>query len=300
MLRPAGQRSSALFRCLSSRLGQATCSNNPTYQNNVNYSNHANYSKQSSRPSHFESVDQQEVNKFDKFSTDQYNWYTSELTRPLRNLNKLRVPLIREQLLADRRFRQEPVNGQLPLDKFRLLDVGCGGGLLSECLARLGAHVTAIDANENNIRFAREHLDRVGQSIAGRLDYVHSDLDQLAARSGSPESGSSESRPSGSRSSEGDSSANQPAQFDGIVASEILEHVNSVETFVENCSKLLKEDGLLFVTTINQTAQAYLFAILLAENVLKLAPKNTHQYDKLVLLNGLSLLLEKSKFVFRM
>lgn len=84
-------------------------------------------------------------------------------------------------------------------------------------------------------------------------------------------------------------------QFDGIVASEILEHVNSVEAFVENCSTLLAENGLLFVTTINQTAQAYLFAILLAENVLKLAPKNTHQYDKLVLLNGLSLLLEKSK-----
>ena len=149
--------------------------------------------------------------------------------------------------------------------------LGCGGGLLSECLARLGAHVTAIDANENNVRFAREHLDRIGPSIDGRLNYVHSNLDQLASGE----------------------------QFDCIVASEILEHVNSVEAFIANCSGRLKESGLLFVTTINQTAQAYLLAILLAENVLNLAPKNTHQYDKLVLLNGLSLLLEESKFAVR-
>ena len=268
MLKPAS-RSGALLRCLSNR------------------SSRTNYSKHQSG----ETVDEREVNKFDKFSTDQqYNWYTSELTRPLRNLNNLRVPLIKGQLLAERQYRKEPIDQRLPLDGIRLLDIGCGGGLLSECLARLGAHVTAIDANENNIRFAKEHLALIDQSITGRLDYVHSHLDQLGSKpSGSTKSGSTKSSSTESGSSQ------SSGQFDGIVASEILEHVNSVQAFIGNCSSLLKENGLLFVTTINQTAQAYLAAILLAENVLNLAPKNTHQYDKLVLLNGLSLLLEESK-----
>lgn len=258
MLRPIGQRSGSFFKWSSNRPGLAT------------HSNHVNYSKHQQ----CQTVDRQEVTKFDKFSTDQqYNWYTSELMRPLRNMNKLRVPLIKGQLLGEKRYRQEPIDERLPLDKLRLLDVGCGGGLLSECLARLGAHVTAIDANENNIRFAKDHLAQIGETFAGRLDYAHSHLDQLTSLNKQSES----------------------TKFDGIVASEILEHVNSVEAFVANCSSLLKENGLLFVTTINQTAQAYLFAILAAENVLNLAPKNTHQYDKLVLLNGLSLLLEESK-----
>lgn len=214
------------------------------------------------------STDIKEVNKFDKFSIlSEYNWYTSELTRPLRNLNKLRVPLVKNQLTSSKLYNKEKINEHEPLGNIDLLDVGCGGGLMSECLARLGANVTAIDANEYNIQFAKDHQSKL--NITNRLNYVHSDLDTFATNDG--------------------------RQFDAIVASEILEHVNSVDKFVRNCSKLLRDDGLLFVTTINQTAQSYLFAILLAENVFNLAPKNTHQYNKLVLLNGLSLILEESK-----
>lgn len=220
------------------------------------------------------STDREEVNKFDKCSTtSDHNWYTSELMRPLRNLNKLRVPLIRNQLISTRQFNKMKINESQPLENCNLLDVGCGGGLLSECLARLGANVTAIDANENNIRFARDHLtsiDATGQ-LASRLNYVHSDLDSFSRE-------------------------NQ--KFDAIVASEVLEHVDSVDEFIRNCANLLNDDGLLIITTINQTPQSYLCAILLAENVLKLAPKNAHQYNKLVLLNGLSLILEESKFHF--
>lgn len=217
-------------------------------------------------------INKNEIKKFDKFSTDQYNWYTSELTKPLRNLNKLRIPLIKGQLLADKQFKGDQIIQNLPLKNFNLLDIGCGGGLLSECLARLGANVTAIDANEKNIQFAQDHFEKIKQNITGQLNYVHSDLTQFAK-----------------------TNAQEQTKFDALIASEILEHVNNVEEFISNCSKLLKDNGLLFITTINQTAQSYLFAILLAENVLKLAPKNTHQYNMLVLLNGLSLILKESK-----
>lgn len=214
------------------------------------------------------STDQTEIDKFDKFArSTEYNWHTSEMSRPLRNLNKLRVPLIKDQLLSIKRFNREPIDDKIPLDNYELLDVGSGGGLLSECLARLGANVTAIDANEHNIKFSIEHLEKIS-SLKAKLNYVHSDLDNFSELD---------------------------RKFDAIVASEILEHVDDVENFIKNCSKLLRDNGLLFITTINQTLQSYLCAILLAENVLNLVPKNTHQYKKLVLLNGLRLILEESK-----
>lgn len=235
-------------------------------------------------------IDQREIDKFDKFSKSECNWYTSELIRPLRNLNNLRVPLIRNQLLNDKQFKNEIIDQQLPLKSFKLLDIGCGGGLLSECLSRLGANVVGLDANENNIWFAKDHLKN--SDLNGKLDYVHSDLDAFTNNILSK----SDSKNSSINSSKDNSINNQADLFDGIIASEILEHVNDVDSFIKNCSSLLKHNGLLFITTINQTAQSFLFAILLAENVLRLAPKQTHQYDKLVLLNGLRFILEESKY----
>ncbi|KAJ7405201.1 hypothetical protein BTVI_69634 [Pitangus sulphuratus] len=152
-----------------------------------------------------------------------------------------------------------------PLSGVKILDVGCGGGLLSEPLARLGASVTGIDPLEDNIRAADRHksFDPV---LAKRIQYKSSSLEEIVEES--------------------------METFDVIVASEVVEHVADLETFIKCCSQVLKPEGSLFITTINRTQLSYVLGIVVAEKIMGIVPEGTHEWEKFVPPEELEHLLE--------
>ena len=138
------------------------------------------------------------------------------------------------------------------LDKLECLDIGCGGGLLSERMARLGASVTGIDITQNSIDIAKMHASNSGLNI----NYINTDVSLFIK--------------------------NNLKKFDLVVASEVVEHLDNRSLFFEETSKLLKNKGILILTTINKTAMSLLFAKFMAENILKLLPKGIHDFEKFV------------------
>ncbi|NNK38480.1 MAG: bifunctional 2-polyprenyl-6-hydroxyphenol methylase/3-demethylubiquinol 3-O-methyltransferase UbiG [Xanthomonadales bacterium] len=163
---------------------------------------------------------------------------------PLHRLNELRVAWIRERL-CDHFGR--PAASDRPLEGLRVLDIGCGGGILSESMAALGAEVCGIDVVEKNIGTARAHARQQGAVI----DYQARTAESLA------ESG---------------------AQFDVVLNMEVVEHVADVAAFMASCNRLVREGGVMFVATINRTALAWLFAIVGAEYILRWLPRGTHRW----------------------
>ncbi|KAM4678929.1 ubiquinone biosynthesis O-methyltransferase, mitochondrial isoform 2-T2 [Amazona ochrocephala] len=156
-----------------------------------------------------------------------------------------------------------------PLSGVKILDVGCGGGLLSEPLGRLGASVTGIDPLEDNIRTADQHksFDPV---LAQRIQYKSSSLEEIVEES--------------------------METFDVIVASEVVEHVADLEMFIKCCSQVLKPEGSLFITTINRTQLSYVLGIVVAEKILGIVPEGTHEWEKFVPPEDLEHLLESNGF----
>lgn len=167
---------------------------------------------------------------------------------PLHRLNELRSGYLREQL--SRAYGRDP-EAERPLDGLSLLDIGCGGGILSESMARLGARVTGIDVVEKNIRVAGLHAGWSGLDIA----YRHAAVEDLAAAG---------------------------ETFDVVLNMEVVEHVDGLPGFLAACARLVRPGGLMAVATINRTPIAFLVAILGAEYVLGWLPKGTHHYRKLV------------------
>ncbi len=163
---------------------------------------------------------------------------------PLHRLNALRTRYIVEKLCQH--FDRDPGEGA-PLRGLRILDVGGGGGILSESMARLGAEVTGIDVVEKNIAIASLHAEQQGLAI----DYRLSTAAALA------ESGT---------------------QFDVVLNMEVVEHVADVSAFMRDCIRLVGDGGAMFVATINRTAKAWLFAIVGAEYVLRWLPRGTHRW----------------------
>ena len=139
------------------------------------------------------------------------------------------------------------------LDKLECLDIGCGGGLLSERIARLGASVTGIDITQNSIDIAKIHAFNSGLNI----NYINTDVSLFIKN-------------------------NSSKKFDLVIASEVVEHLDNRNLFFEEVSKLLKNKGILILTTINKTALSLLFAKFMAENILKLLPKGIHDFEKFV------------------
>jgi 2-polyprenyl-6-hydroxyphenyl methylase/3-demethylubiquinone-9 3-methyltransferase len=191
-------------------------------------------------------VDEREVAKFDALAREW--WDPKGKLRPLHKLNPVRLAIIREQI--SEHFGRDPRTARA-LTGLRVLDIGCGGGLLAEPLARQGAAVIGADASARNIEVARLHAAQSGLDI----DYRATTAEELAA--------------AGER-------------FDVVLALEIVEHVASVEDFVAACGQMVKPGGLLFVATINRTAKAFALAIVGAEYVLRWLPRGTHRYDRLV------------------
>lgn len=196
-----------------------------------------------------------------------FDWWSGISMKPLRALNQLRVPLIRDTLTGGRKLTtSKPLNG------YSCIDVGCGGGLLCEPLARLGASVTGIDPSQSSIQAAEEHRDWFSSSLSENLNYKMTSIEDFVVNE------------------------SHHNQFDAVVASEVLEHVQDLDLFIKCCEKLIKPGGNLIVTTINQTLAAYIIDILIAEKVLGLIPQGTHQYELFISPTSLQKLVEHSKY----
>ena len=190
-------------------------------------------------------VDRIEIEKFSKLAKDW--WNPKGKFKPLHLLNPTRIKFIKEKLITHFQLNE---NSEKPLDQLKILDIGCGGGLLCEPLTRLGATVTGIDASINNIEAAKTHAKKMNLNI----NYINS----------SPEN------------------INLKNEFDVILNMEIVEHVEDVNFFIKKSSELLKKNGLMFIATLNKTLKSYLFAIVGAEYILQWLPIGTHDWDKFI------------------
>ncbi len=191
-------------------------------------------------------IDPAEVAYFERLA---HRWWDTEGPFwPLHRLNAFRVEYIRRQLAAI--FGRDP-EVERPLEGLRLLDIGCGGGILSESMARLGAQVTGVEISEKNVRVARLHAEWGGLAI----DYRLASADELV-RAGE--------------------------QFDVVLNMEVIEHVEQLSAFLTDCGQLVRPGGVMLVASINRTLAAWVIAILGAEYILRWLPKGTHHYRKLV------------------
>ncbi|NKB56083.1 MAG: bifunctional 2-polyprenyl-6-hydroxyphenol methylase/3-demethylubiquinol 3-O-methyltransferase UbiG [Alphaproteobacteria bacterium] len=191
-------------------------------------------------------VDAAEVAKFAALAE---TWWDSEGPfRPLHQLNPVRLRYIRDTVAAH--FDRDPLAAK-PLEGLRLLDIGCGGGLLAEPLTRLGAVVTGIDATERNIGVAALHAEESGLAI----DYRHTTAEALHAES---------------------------EQFDVVLNMEVVEHVADVDAFLAASSGVVREGGIMILATLNRTLKSYAFAIVGAEYVLRWLPRGTHDWRRFV------------------
>ncbi len=189
-------------------------------------------------------INDEEIKKFSDLA-EQW-WDPSGQFKPLHKFNPVRLAYIREQVLAH--FSLEGTKRQ-PFEGMKFLDIGCGGGLLCEPMARLGAEVTGADASERNIGIAKVHAEQSGLDIK----YLATTSEALAAKG---------------------------EQFDVVLNMEVVEHVADVPLYLKSCSALVKPGGLMFIATINRTAKAYALAIIGAEYVLGWLPRGTHSFSK--------------------
>ena len=200
-------------------------------------------------------INKKEIEKFSKIAEEW--WDPNGKFKPLHKFNPIRISYIKENIIKSFNLS----NNEKPLNKIKILDIGCGGGLLSEPMSRLGADVTGIDASSKNINVAKTHAKQNNLDI----QYFCSSPENLKTKS----------------------------NFDVILNMEIIEHVEDVNLFLNTCTKLLKKNGIMFVATLNKTLKSYLFAIIGAEYVLRWLPIGTHQWEKFVKPNDLIDILEK-------
>ncbi|WP_208440340.1 bifunctional 2-polyprenyl-6-hydroxyphenol methylase/3-demethylubiquinol 3-O-methyltransferase UbiG [Bartonella raoultii] len=189
-------------------------------------------------------IDQNEINHFSRIATEW--WNPQGKFRPLHQFNPTRLAYIREKICLE--FNRDPVS-LMPFENLRILDIGCGGGLLCEPMARLGATVVGADAAHTNIEVAKIHAAQNGLSI----DY---------------------------RTTTAEALANDGEQFDIILNMEVVEHVSDVNLFIAATAKMLKPQGVMFVSTLNRTWKSWALAIIGAEYILRWLPKGTHDYKK--------------------
>ena len=202
------------------------------------------------------SVNKKEIEKFSNMA-DEW-WDPHGKFKPLHKFNPTRIKYIKENIIEQFKTR----NKVSPLTGINILDIGCGGGLLSEPMCRLGANITGIDASIKNIKIAKLHAKKNGLKI----NYICSSPEKLKITK----------------------------KFDVILNMEIVEHVEDISFFLKSCSKLLKKNGLMFVATINKTLKSYVFAIVGAEYVLRWLPIGTHEWEKFVKPEELKKILTKN------
>ena len=191
-------------------------------------------------------IDPEDVARFDAIAEE---WWDPEgKFKPLHRFNPIRLEYIRDRLCAH--FGRDPLSLR-PFDGLRFLDVGCGGGLISEPLARMGACVTGIDASERNISTARHHSVGVGLDI----DYRMTTVEALATTG---------------------------EKFDSVISMEVVEHVADVDLFLDGCASLMKRNGAIVLATLNRTPKSFAFGIVGAEYIMRWLPRGTHDWKKFV------------------
>ncbi len=189
-------------------------------------------------------------------------WDPNGKFKPLHLFNPARISFIRNKLVSHFSLN---INSEKPLKNLKILDIGCGGGLLCEPLSRLGAKITGIDASRQNIEIAKIHSKQMSLNIK----YINTSPEKL----------------------------NLNNEFDVILNMEVVEHVSDVKLFIKSCSKLIKKNGIMFVATINKNLKSYIFAILGAEYVLRWLPIGTHDWDKFLTPKDLEIIVMENNFV---
>lgn len=205
-----------------------------------------------------QTVDDAEIAKFEAMATEW--WDPNGKFKPLHMLNPTRLDYITRQIAAE--FGRD-LTTPLPFAGLRLLDIGCGGGLLSEPMARLGAEVVGADAAPRNIPVAQIHAQKSGLTI----DYRHTTAEALAAAG---------------------------EQFDVVLNMEVVEHVADPLAYLTACQQLLKPGGLMICSTINRNPKSFLMAIIGAEYVMRWLPKGTHEWAKFITPDELYELIRKA------
>ena len=255
------------------------------------------------------SVNKKEIEKFSKMANEW--WDPKGKFKPLHKFNPIRIKYIRDNIMSNFKLN----DSSKPLKKIDILDIGCGGGLLSEPMHRLGANVTGIDASINNIKIAKLH------SKKNKLDikYIHASPEKLKIKKkfdvilnmeivehvedidfflkSCSKLHAKKNKLNINYICTSPEKLKIKKKFDVILNMEIVEHVEDIDFFLESCSKLLKKNGLMFVATINKTLKSYIFAIVGAEYVLRWLPIGTHEWEKFVKPAELQEIQKKNKLV---
>ncbi len=204
-------------------------------------------------------INKEEIQKFSNLAEEW--WDVNGKFKPLHMFNPIRIEYITEKI---KNYFEITNNKANFLDGLKILDIGCGGGLISEPMARLGASVTGIDASEKNIKIAKIHSKKNNLQI----NYIAASPENLSNNE----------------------------EFDIILNLEIVEHVDNVNLYIKSCSKLLKKDGLMFTATLNRSLISYIKAIIGAEYLLRWLPIGTHDWNKFIKPEELENFLSKEKF----
>ncbi len=189
-------------------------------------------------------INKKEIEKFSSIAEEW--WDPTGKFKPLHKFNPIRISYIKNNIIRSLKLN----NNEKPLKKVKILDIGCGGGLLTEPMKKLGADVVGIDASEKNIKIAKLHSKKNNLNIK----YLCVSPEDFITKE----------------------------KFDVILNMEIVEHVEDIDFFLKSSSKLLKKGGIMFVATLNKTLKSYLFAIVGAEYILKWLPIGTHEWEKFV------------------
>ena len=205
-------------------------------------------------------IDKKEIEKFSKLAKDW--WNPNGKFKPLHLFNPARIAFIKEKLISHFELN---LNNEKPLKDLKILDIGCGGGLLCEPLSRLGATVTGIAPSNDNIEVAQLHSREMNLNIK----YIRCSPEQL----------------------------NFKNEFDVILNMEVVEHVSNINLFIKNCSKVINKNGIMFIATINKNLKSYIFAILGAEYILRWLPIGTHNWDKFLSPQDLEIITSKNNFL---
>ncbi|HET9717094.1 MAG TPA: bifunctional 2-polyprenyl-6-hydroxyphenol methylase/3-demethylubiquinol 3-O-methyltransferase UbiG [Pseudolabrys sp.] len=205
------------------------------------------------------SVDAAEVERFARYAADW--WNPRGPMAALHKLNPVRIAYIRD--VAAKHFGRDPKKIEC-LGGLRLLDIGCGAGILSEPLARLGAKMVGADPSQENIEAARSHAEASGLTV----DYRATSAEELASAK---------------------------EQFDLVLAMEVVEHVADVDAFVATCAAMVRPGGLMICATINRTLKSFALAIVGAEYVLRWLPRGTHQWEKFIKPEELETIIEDNR-----
>ena len=206
-------------------------------------------------------INKKEIEKFSKIALEW--WNPNGKFKPLHKFNPIRIRYIKDNIIKN--FKLNLINK--PLKQINILDIGCGGGLLSEPMCRLGANVTGIDASKKNIEIAKFH----SKKNKLKINYICASPETLKTKK----------------------------KFDVILNMEIVEHVEDIDFFIKESSNLLKKNGLMFVATLNKTLKSYLFAIVGAEYILNWLPIGTHDWDKFVKPNDIIEICKKNNLLIK-